>query len=112
MIDDKGAVREVAQKPHFRFDTKTSAYEVSNLADHERRDDQWADVMREQAQTSFMVCVVSVDVRVKRSGIDDQRSYDRTSAARISSIRSDTSLRPLRPAFAAPSRRVFSPPVR
>src|SRR5215218_245235 len=59
----------------------------------------------EQLARRFVVGVVGVDVRVERAGADEQRGYRRASAARISSMRSDTSLLPLRPAFAAPSRR-------
>ncbi len=45
------------------------------------------------------------------NGVDDQRGYRATSAARISSIRSEVSLRPLRPAPAAPwVRRPLGPP--
>jgi len=47
-----------------------------------------------------MVTVVGVDVGIQRSGVD-QESYRSTSAARISSIRSEMSSRPLRPAPAA-----------
>lgn len=112
MVDYKGAICEVTQETDLGYDTKTSPKKVSHLADHERWDDQWADALLKQIQASIMVRVVSIDVRIKRPRVDDQRSYGRTSAARISSIRSDTSLQPLRPAFAAPSRRVFSPPVR
>jgi plasmid stability protein len=43
-----------------------------------------------------------VDVRVERAGVDDQRD-DADSERMISSTRSETSLRPLRPAAAAPS---------
>ena len=61
--------------------------------------------MRGQQFKAFGVMpIVRIDVRIERTGIDDQ-CYRSTSAARISSIRSDTSDCPLRPAPAASSRR-------
>ncbi len=51
-----------------------------------------------------MVAVVCVDVGVQGPSVDQQR-YDRTSARRMSSIRSEMSDRPLAPAPAAISRR-------
>ena len=47
-----------------------------------------------------VVAVVGIDVGVERSGVD-QGGYLATSAARISSMRSEMSSRPLRPAPAA-----------
>ena len=55
-----------------------------------------------------MVVVVGIDVRVEGSCVY-QDGYDSTSDARISSIRIEMSLLPLRPAPAAPSRRSRSP---
>jgi hypothetical protein len=48
--------------------------------------------------------VIGVDVGVERTRVDEQRGYRFTSVPRISSMRSDTSVLPLRPAFAAPRR--------
>jgi hypothetical protein len=56
-----------------------------------------------------MVLVVGIDVGVERAGID-QQSYRPASWRRISSMRSDTSVRPLRPAFAPPNCRPESSP--
>jgi hypothetical protein len=47
-------------------------------------------VGRQQLKTFGVMTVVDIDVRIERTGIDDER-YRRSSAARISSIRSDTS---------------------
>ena len=58
----------------------------------------------QEAETGSVVLVVGVDVSVERAGIDDQRDNG-TSLASISSMRSDTSRQPLRPAAAAPNRR-------
>jgi hypothetical protein len=48
----------------------------------------------QQLQASGVVGVVGVDVGVERPGVDDQRD-GASSEARISSIRSETSLWPL-----------------
>lgn len=55
---------------------------------------------QEEVKGVVMVPVVGVDVGVERSGVDQDR-YFATSAARISSMRSEMSSRPLRPAPAA-----------
>ena len=57
---------------------------------------------QEEFKRLVMVSVVGVDVGVERPGVDQDR-YFATSAARISSIRSEMSSRPLRPAPAARS---------
>jgi len=58
----------------------------------------------EQVEARGVMLVVAIDVCVERAGIDDQ-SDEPTSLARISSIRSEMSERPLAPAPAARSRR-------
>ena len=59
----------------------------------------------EQLQARGVVPVTAIDVGVEGPGIDDQRD-GWTSLARISSIRSEMSSRPLAPAPAARSRRL------
>ena len=56
----------------------------------------------QQIEAGSVVAVVGVYVGVERAGIDDQSDGD-ASWVRISSIRSDMSRRPLRPAAAASS---------
>jgi hypothetical protein len=56
-----------------------------------------------------VVVVVTVDIGIERAGVDDQRD-EPTSARMISSIRSEMSLRPLRPEAAAPRRRRLPAP--
>lgn len=63
----------------------------------------------EKIKALVVMAVVSVYVGVKRSRID-QKGYRETSRRRISSIRSATSSRPLRAAFAASSVRLPPPP--
>lgn len=48
-----------------------------------------------QFERGDVVSVVGVDVRVERSGVDDDRGYRATSAASISSMRSEMSVCPL-----------------
>ena len=57
-------------------------------------------MLLEKLKAFGMVAVVCVDVGVQRPGVDQER-YGRTSARRISSIRSEVSDRPLAPAAAA-----------
>lgn len=84
---------------------ETSHQEVDHLGDDQGRDDERPRVGLEQFEGGRVVRVIGVDVGVQRSGVDDERGYRATSAARISSMRSETSLRPLCPAPAARSRR-------
>lgn len=63
----------------------------------------------QKPEAVLMVRVIFVDVRVQRSGIDDQRDR-RVSRRMISSIRRAVSREPLRPAFAAISFRRVPPP--
>ncbi|MGH9272448.1 MAG: hypothetical protein ACRDZ2_14365, partial [Ilumatobacteraceae bacterium] len=68
---------------------------------------QWSGMGFEQIEAGPMVPVVGVDVGVQRSDVDDQCDAP-TSLARISSIRSEMSCRPLDP---APAVSPFLPPV-
>lgn len=101
---------EIAEESHFRRPAEASLYEIGDLGDDELRHEQWPRMGLEELQARFMVGVVLVDVRVKRSGIDDQR--DRPASRRmISSIWRAVSRRPLRPALAAIRRRRATPPT-
>src|SRR2546425_4103998 len=66
-------------------------------------------MLAQQLETNLMVPIVLVDVGVKGSGVDEKR-YPRASARRMASTRAETSLLPLRPAFAAINLR-FVPPT-
>jgi len=100
-LDAERAACEVAEEAHFGFRTETITEQVGNLGDDEHGDDQRAGVRFEKLQRWHVVGVVGVDVRIKRPRVDNKRTYRKTSAARISSIRSEMSVRPLRPAAAA-----------
>jgi hypothetical protein len=103
-FDGEFACGEVCQETHLRLETNPGAEQVNDLGDNERRDDQRARMRLEQLKAGLVVPVVSVHIRVQRSGVDDQRDGD-SSSARICSIRWEMSSRPLRPAAAARRRR-------
>ncbi len=96
--------REVTDEAHLSIGSDTRAEQVRHLGDDQFRYDQWARVRLEQLEALLVVGVVGVDVGIERPSVDDQRDPG-PSVARISSIRSETSDRPLRPAAAARSRR-------
>ena len=81
---------EVADEPHLGVDADARAEEVRHLGDDELRDDEGAGVRLEKVEALGVVAVVEVDVGVQRTSVDDQRDAG-TSAARISSIRSEMS---------------------
>jgi hypothetical protein len=111
-LDGERAGRQVAEETHFGLDPQARREQVHHLCDDERWDDERPWVGLEQLERRRVVCIVGVDVRVERPGVDDDPGYRSTSAARISSMRSETSETPLRPAFAAPSRRRPAGPTR
>ena len=92
--------REVPQKPDFGGRAKPRGQKVSDLGDDEDRHHDRTSVILEESQRLDVVGVVGVDVRVQRAGIGQQAGQV-SSSRRISSIRSETSRRPLRPAAAA-----------
>ncbi|HET7386977.1 MAG TPA: hypothetical protein VFJ19_09980 [Nocardioidaceae bacterium] len=104
-FDVERATGEVPEETHLRVCTEARCEQVHDLGDDPAGHDERTWVGLEQLERGIVVCIVRVDVGVERSGIDDERGYRATSAARISSMRSETSLRPLCPAPAAPSRR-------
>lgn len=61
-------------------------------------------MLQQQLERFTVMAVVGVDVGVEGAGVDEE-GYRVTSAARISSMRSEMSSRPLRPAPAARSLR-------
>lgn len=101
-LNAEGAACQVPEEADLGFRTQTCSEQVGHLGDDERGDDQRARMCFEEFQRWPVVGIVSIDVRIERPSVDDQRGYCATSAARISSIRSEMSVRPLRPAPAAP----------
>jgi hypothetical protein len=104
-LDLECPVGQIAEESNFGLGPETGREQVHDLGDDKGRDDERAGMGLEQLERSRMVGVIGIDVGVERSGVDDERSYWATSAARISSMRSETSLRPLCPLPAAPRRR-------
>ncbi len=103
---------KIAEEADLRRNPQTSREEVRDLGDNEGRHDERAGMTFEKLQSGCMVCIVGVDVGVQRPGVDHECAYSGASAATISSMRSETSLRPLRPAPAAPRRRRTCGPPR
>jgi hypothetical protein len=103
-LDREAATGEVAEEANLGLPAQPGCDQVGDLGDDERGDDEGARMGLEQLQAGGVVGVVGVDVGVKGPGVEDQRD-GAISAARISSIRSETSLWPLRPLAAAPRRR-------
>lgn len=95
---------EVAEKPDFSVGAKAGADEVDDFGDDERGDEQRLGVFQQEGEALLMMTVVGVDIRVEGTGIDYECDRE-TSLAKISSMRSEMSERPLRPAPAAPSLR-------
>ncbi len=91
---------EITEEADFGVCTQPTPDEVDDLGDDKGRDDQGTRVGEQEFKRLAMVAVVGIDVGVERSGVD-QSGYFATSAARISSMRSEMSWRPLRPAPAA-----------
>lgn len=111
-VDRERASGEVTEEPDLRLDAEPRGEQTGHLRDDQDGYDERTRVGRDKLEARFVMGVVGVDVGVQRPRVDEQRGYRSTSAARISSMRSETSLRPLRPAFAASSRRRPAPPTR
>jgi len=101
-LDREGADGEITEEANLRLPAEPGADQVDDLGDDERGEDERTCVGFEQLQAGGVMGVVGVDVGVEGASVEDQRD-GAISEARISSIRSETSLWPLRPAAAAPS---------
>lgn len=87
---DQVARSQITEEAHLGDRAEPGADEVRRLGDDERRDQQRTGVGGQQFETRTVVAIVGVDVGVQRANVDDQGD-ERTSSARISSMRSDTS---------------------
>jgi hypothetical protein len=96
----EGAAGDIAEKPDFRLRTDASRQQIRDLGDRQDRDDERARMRLEQPTTGVVMAVVGIDVSVERSRVDEER-YRPASLAKISSIRTEMSSRPLAPAPAA-----------
>jgi hypothetical protein len=90
-LDRKAAGSEIAEEADLRLPAQPSFDQVGDLGDDEGGNDKRAGMGLEQLQAGGVVGVVGVDVGVEGAGVEDQRD-GAISAARISSIRSETSL--------------------
>lgn len=103
-LSDEVARREVAEESHLDAGPESSADEVCDLGDHQARHDQRSRVGEQQLERGSMMPIIRIDIRIERPRVDDE-GYDAASVARISSMRSEMSSCPLRPAPAAASLR-------
>ncbi len=103
-LNREAAAGEVAKEANLGLPAQPGSDQVGDLGDDERGEDEGAWVGFEQLQAGSVMGVVGVDVGVEGPGVEDQRD-GAISEARISSIRSETSLWPLRPLAAALRRR-------
>lgn len=106
---DEIALCKVCEESDLGFDPQAGTQQVRHFRNDERRHEQRTGMCFEKFETFLVMTVVSIDVGEERPGIDDQRD-EPNSAARISSMRSEMSERPLDPAPAA--RRRLRPAVR
>jgi hypothetical protein len=103
-LDREASAGEIAEEANLGLPAQPGCDQVGDLGDDERGEDEGAWVGFEQLQAGRVMGVVGVDVGVEGTGVEDQRD-GAISEARISSIRSETSLWPLRPLAAALRRR-------
>ena len=96
---------QIANETNLGVDAQPTADEVGHLGYDQFRHDQRTGMCSQQLKTRVMMPVVGIDVRIKRTRVDQKRDGT-TSLERISSMRSEMSSRPLRPAAAASSGRL------
>ena len=103
-LDRQRPTRQVAEEADLGFGPESCREQVRDFGDGQNGNEERPGMRLEECPASRMVTIVSVNVGVERAGVDES-AYRRTSAARISSTRSETSSSPLRPNPAARSRR-------
>ncbi len=110
-LEEKLPGGQVAEQANLRLDRCGSqpVEKVRDLGKAERREDQGTGVLIQQRDALDVVRVIGIEIRVERAGVDYERDRGPTSAARISSMRSEMSRRPLRTAPEADSLRRRSP---
>lgn len=94
----------VAEELQLGLRAQAGTEQVDDLGNDQGRNDQRSRMGLQQLRTRLVVLVVGIDVGVERTRVNDD-SYGVTSLPKISSIRSEMSCRPLRPAAFAPSTR-------
>jgi len=100
VLGDQIARSEIPQEPHFSRVAESRPEQVDHLRDDQDGYQERTGMGLEQFEALGVVVVVCVDVGVERAGVDE-KGYRETSLRRISSMRTETSCEPLRPAAAA-----------
>jgi hypothetical protein len=90
------ASRKIAEEANFGLGPDSCPEQVRDLRDDQDWDQDRPWMVQEKSAAADVLDIVSVVGRVERSDVSDQRPA--SSDLRISSIRWETSLRPLRPA--------------
>ena len=91
---------QIAKETHLRLPAEACFDQIGDFGDDQLRYEQRTRMGFQQTQARFVVTVILIDVRVQRTGVDDQRDLW-ISSRMISSMRRAVSCRPLRPALAA-----------
>ncbi len=99
-LDKKVSRGEIAKKKNLGDNMESGPDQIGHLSDHQVWNHQRTRMSPEEVQGFLVVPVIGVDIGVERTSIDDD-GYRATSAASISSMRSEMSSRPLLPAPAA-----------
>ncbi len=86
-----------SRSANFRISAEPLSHQIGHLRDDQRRNDQRTRMRLKQFKARLVMAIIAIDIGVQRTGVDDQGD-DPTSPARISSIRSEMSDRPLAPA--------------
>jgi hypothetical protein len=104
----QGAGSKVPEEANFGLDPETRRNQIGDFGDDKDRNQQRPGMFLEKVEAGCVVAVVGIDVRVQRAGIDQEWDFP-SSLDTISSMRSETSWWPLRPAAAACKRRLPRP---
>ncbi len=108
-LDIECAGSKIAEKANFSLSAETGTDQINRFGYHQCRYNKDTGVRRQQDLADVVKRIVSIDVGIQRAGIDDYHSLGASdlspthSVERISSIRAETSARPLAPAPAAKS---------
>lgn len=100
----KVAARQITQQLHFCASAEPGPDQVGDFGYDQRWNQKWFRIAEQKVEACLVMSIIRIDVCIERASVNNQ-SDGATSLARISSMRSEISLRPLRPAAAAPSRR-------
>lgn len=97
---DEVAGGEVAEEPDLSVGPEAGRQEVGDLGHDQDRHEERTGMSLDQLEALDVMVIVLIDIGVEGPGVDED-GYRVTSVRKISSIRTETSCWPLRPAFAA-----------